>query len=116
MGPNDPEVIPRRTFKVTSAPAGFDTWGEEKSKPKKKSATTKVPKGIQDQIIDEMKADPAFAPRKPDYILKAKFGSVTGRVGAAWKSKAGAISITLDPFVCLQSFEGLRVTLFPNDK
>lgn len=54
----------------------------------------------------------------PDYIVKAmtKSGPArTGRIGAAWKSEQGWISIKLDPFVTISGADDLIITVFPND-
>lgn len=55
---------------------------------------------------------------KPDYILKAldKTTGETHRVGAAWLSDKGNLSIAIDRFVVLAGRDAsMQLTLFPND-
>jgi hypothetical protein len=59
--------------------------------------------------------------RKPDYILRAAErldGEKKGhwrRVGAAWVNESGTVSITLDPFVILDSRDHPSLILAVND-
>lgn len=61
---------------------------------------------------------PNNGPRRPDYLVSAlvKNGEHKGSVGAAWKEKDGQISIKLNPFVVLESMDGLAIRLFPNTR
>ncbi len=56
-------------------------------------------------------------PRRPDFLVSAlvKGGEHKGNVGAAWQEDNGQISIKLNPFVVLESMDGLAIRLFPND-